>query len=346
MIQCPDMKTALVTGGAGFIGSNFVRYALEKHSDWRVVVFDKLTYAGNLDNLKDVAEKFAGRYAFVRGDIADREAVSAVMRDYAPALIINFAADTHVDRSLMEPGTFIMTDVYGTYVLLEAAKEYQVERYHQISTDEVYGDIAEPLRSAENDRLHPSSPYSSSKAGGDLMCLAYARSFGVPVTITRGSNNIGPYQYPEKVVPLFITNAIDNLPLPLYGDGLQMRDYQYVLDHCEGIDVVIEKGQVGEIYNVGSGVETRNIDLTHAILDLLGKPRSLIQPVKDRPGHDRRYALDVSKLRALGWSSRHTFAQAIEKTVRWYVDNEWWWRKLKSGEYLEYYKRQYAGRAL
>ncbi len=346
MIQCPDMKTALVTGGAGFIGSNFVRYALEKHSDWRVVVFDKLTYAGNLDNLKDVAEKFAGRYAFVRGDIADREAVSGVMREHAPAVIINFAADTHVDRSLMEPGTFIMTDVYGTYVLLEAAKEYQVERYHQISTDEVYGDIAEPLRSAENDRLHPSSPYSSSKAGGDLMCLAYARSFGVPVTITRGSNNIGPYQYPEKVVPLFITNAIDNLPLPLYGDGLQMRDYQYVLDHCEGIDVVIEKGQVGEIYNVGSGVETRNIDLTHAILDLLGKPRSLIQPVKDRPGHDRRYALDVSKLRALGWSSRHTFAQAIEKTVRWYVDNEWWWRKLKSGEYLEYYKRQYAGREL
>ncbi|MGQ9815230.1 MAG: dTDP-glucose 4,6-dehydratase [Candidatus Roseilinea sp.] len=338
------MKTVLITGGAGFIGSNFVRYALEKHSDWRVVVFDKLTYAGNLDNLKDIAEKFAGRYAFVRGDIADREAVFGAMREYAPAIIVNFAADTHVDRSLMEPGTFIMTDVYGTYVLLEAAKEYKVERYHQISTDEVYGDIPEPLRSAENDRLHPSSPYSSSKAGGDLMCLAYGRSFGVPVTITRGSNNIGPYQYPEKVVPLFITNAIDNLPLPLYGDGLQMRDYQYVLDHCEGIDVVIEKGQPGEIYNVGSGVETRNIDLTHAILDLLGKPYSLIQPVKDRPGHDRRYALDISKLRALGWTSRHTFAQAIEQTVRWYVDNEWWWRKLKSGEYLEYYKRQYAGR--
>lgn len=340
------MKTVLITGGAGFIGSNFVRYALEKHSDWRVVVFDKLTYAGNPDNLKDIAEKFAGRYAFMRGDIADREAVFGAMREYAPAIIVNFAADTHVDRSLMEPGTFIMTDVYGTYVLLEAAKEYKVERYHQISTDEVYGDIPEPLRSAENDRLHPSSPYSSSKAGGDLMCLAYGRSFGVPVTITRGSNNIGPYQYPEKVVPLFITNAIDNLPLPLYGDGLQMRDYQYVLDHCEGIDVVIEKGQPGEIYNVGSGVETRNIDLTHAILDLLDKPYSLIQPVKDRPGHDRRYALDISKLRALGWTSRHTFAQAIEQTVRWYVDNEWWWRKLKSGEYLEYYKRQYAGREL
>ena len=340
------MKTVLITGGAGFIGSNFVRYALEKHSDWRVVVFDKLTYAGNLDNLKDVTEKFAGRYAFVRGDIADRAAVFDVMRAHSPSVIVNFAADTHVDRSLMEPGTFIMTDVYGTYVLLEAAKEYKVERYHQISTDEVYGDIPEPLRSAEHDRLHPSSPYSSSKAGGDLMCLAYGRSFGVPVTITRGSNNIGPYQYPEKVVPLFITNAIDDLPLPLYGDGLQMRDYQYVLDHCEGIDVVIEKGQPGEAYNVGSGVETRNIDLTHAILDLLGKPYSLIRPVKDRPGHDRRYAIDVSKLRALGWTSRHTFAQAIEQTVRWYVDNPWWWRKLKSGEYLEYYKRQYAGREL
>lgn len=336
------MKTVLITGAAGFIGSNFARYALEKHSDWRVVVFDKLTYAGNLDNLKDIAEKFAGRYAFVRGDIADREAVFSAMREHAPAIIVNFAADTHVDRSLMEPGTFIMTDVYGTYVLLEAAREFKVERYHQISTDEVYGDIPDPQRSAENDRLHPSSPYSASKAGGDLMCLAYGRSFGVPVTITRGSNNIGPYQYPEKVVPLFITNAIDDLPLPLYGDGLQMRDYQYVLDHCEGIDVVIEKGQPGEIYNVGSGVETRNIDLTHAILDLLGKPYSLIQPVKDRPGHDRRYALDMSKLRALGWSSGHTFAQAIEKTVRWYVDNEWWWRRLKSGEYLEYYKRQYG----
>ena len=340
------MKTVLVTGGAGFIGSNYVRYALEKHADWRVVVFDKLTYAGNLDNLKDVAEKFRGRYAFARGDIADREAVFGAVSEHAPSIIVNFAADTHVDRSLMEPGTFIMTDVFGTYVLLEAAKEFKVERYHQISTDEVYGDIEDPLRSTENDKLHPSSPYSSSKAGGDLMCLAYFRSFGVPVTITRGSNNIGPYQYPEKVVPLFITNAIDNLPLPLYGDGLQMRDYQYVLDHCEGIDVVIEKGQVGEAYNVGSGVETRNIDLTHAILDLLDKPYSLIQPVKDRPGHDRRYALDVSKLRALGWSSGHTFAQAIEKTVRWYADNEWWWRKLKSGEYLDYYKKQYVGREI
>ena len=338
------MKTVLITGGAGFIGSNYVRYALQNHSDWRVVVFDKLTYAGNLDNLKDVAEVFKGRYAFVRGDIADREAVFGVVQEHGVNVIVNFAADTHVDRSLMEPGTFIMTDVYGTYILLEAAKEFKVERYHQVSSDEVYGDIPEEQRSTERDMVHPSSPYSASKAGGDVMCLAYSRSFGVPATVTRGSNNIGPYQYPEKAVPLFVTNAIDDIPLPLYGDGRQQRDYQYVLDHCEGIDIVIEKGTPGEIYNVGSGVETANIDMVHTILDMLDKPRSLIQPVKDRPGHDRRYALDTSKVRALGWSSRHTFAQAIEKTVRWYVDNEWWWRKLKIGEYLEYYKKMYANR--
>jgi dTDP-glucose 4,6-dehydratase len=335
------MKTVLITGGAGFIGSNYVRYALHTHPDWRVVVYDKLTYAGNLDNLQDVAAAWPDRYTFARGDIADREAVFAAMRAHAPAVIINFAADTHVDRSLMEPGSFIMTDVYGTFVLLEAAREFQIERYHQVSTDEVYGQVLAG-RSTEEDKLHTRSPYSASKAGGDLMCLAYHASFGVPVTITRGSNNIGPYQYPEKVVPLFITNAIDDQPLPLYGDGLQMRDYQYVLDHCEGIDVAVEKGVPGEIYNVGSGAETRNIDLAHAILDLLGKPYSLLRPVKDRPGHDRRYALDVSKIERLGWRSRHAFAQAIEKTVRWYADNPWWWRKIKSGEYREYYKRQYG----
>jgi dTDP-glucose 4,6-dehydratase len=339
-----DMKTVLITGGAGFIGSNFVRYALQHHDDWRVVVFDKLTYAGNLDNLKDIAEGFRGRYAFVHGDIADREVVFSAVQEHDVNIVVNFAADTHVDRSLMEPGTFIMTDVYGTYVLLEAAREFKVERYHQIGTDEVYGDIPEGQRSTELDPLRPSSPYSASKTGGDVMCLAYHRSFGVPVTLTRASNNIGPYQYPEKAVPLFITNAIDDIPLPLYGDGMQQRDYQYVLDHCEGIDLVIEKGQLGEVYNIGSGVETHNIDMVHAILDLLGKPYSLIQPVKDRPGHDRRYALDTAKIRALGWRSGHTFAQAIEATVRWYVDNESWWRKLKSGEYLEYYKQQYANR--
>jgi dTDP-glucose 4,6-dehydratase len=338
------MKNVLVTGAAGFIGSNFVRYALEKHTDWNVVVYDKLTYAGNLDNLKDVAERFGGRYHFVQGDIADRETSFAAVKENAIDLIVNFAADSHVDRSLTEPGSFIMTDVYGTYVLLEAAREFGIERFHQISTDEVYGDIDAPGRSTEEDKLHGSSPYSASKAGGDLMCLAYARSFKVPVTITRGTNNIGPYQYPEKVVPVWVTNAIDGLPLPMYGDGRQMRDYQYVLDHCEGIDIVIEKGELGEVYNVGSGVETRNIDLAHSILDLLGKPYSLIQPITDRPGHDRRYAVDNSKVRALGWQPGNSFAQSIEKTVRWYLDNESWWRKIKSGEYLAYYKKQYEGR--
>ncbi len=340
------MKNVFVTGAAGFIGSNYVRYALEAHRDWNITVFDKLTYAGNLDNLKDVAEAFKGRYQFVHGDIADREGVFDAVKKNKADLIINFAADTHVDRSITEPGSFIMTDVFGTYVLLEAAREFNVAHFHQISTDEVYGDIEANDRSTETANLRPSSPYSASKTGGDVMCLAYARTFNVPLTITRGTNNIGPYQYPEKVVPLWITNAIDALPLPLYGDGRQMRDYQYVIDHCEGIDIVIEKGQLGEVYNIGSGVETRNIDLAHAILDLLGKPYSLIQPVQDRPGHDRRYAVDIAKARALGWTPRHTFAKAIEKTVRWYVQNEDWWRKIKTGEYLAYYKKQYAGREI
>jgi len=336
------MKNLLVTGGAGFIGSNFVHHILETYSDYRVVVFDKLTYAGNLDNLKDVNTD--SRFSFVQGDICDAKAVEQAMREHQIDTIINFAADTHVDRSLMEPGTFIQTDVYGTYILLEAAKKFEVERYHQISTDEVYGEVLED-RSTEKDRLHTRSPYSASKAGGDLMCLAYFTSFGVPITITRGSNNIGPYQYPEKVVPLFITNAIDDIPLPLYGDGSQMRDYQYVRDHCEGIDVVLHQGQIGEIYNLGTGVETRNIDMAHLILKLLDKPESLIQPVTDRPGHDRRYALDCRKIQALGWRTGHGFEESVEKTVRWYADNQWWWRNIKSGaHYKQYYARQYAGR--
>jgi dTDP-glucose 4,6-dehydratase len=227
-------------------------------------------------------------------------------------------------------------------VLLEAARAHKIERYHQISTDEVYGQVLEG-RSTEEDRLHTRSPYSASKAAGDLLCIAYYTSFGVPLTITRGSNNVGPYQYPEKVVPLFATNAIDDRPLPLYGDGQQMRDYQYVLDHCEGVDVVLHRGEPGEIYNIGTGAEMRNIDMAHLVLDTLGKPHSLIQPVQDRPGHDRRYALDVRKLEELGWESRHTCAQAIEQTVRWYVENQGWWRKIKSGEhYRDYYSRQYA----
>ncbi len=338
------MKNLLITGGAGFIGSNFVRYMLHKYPDYRLIVFDKLTYAGNLDNLRDVARQFADRYAFVQGDICDAGAVEAAMQKYEIDAIVNFAAETHVDRSLLEPDAFIKTDVYGTYVLLEAAKGFGVERYHQVSTDEVYGDIPPGHSSVETDPLQARSPYSASKAGGDLMCLAYHNSYGLPVTLTRGSNNIGPYQYPEKVVPLFVTNAIDDLPLPLYGDGRQMRDYQYVLDHCEGIDLVLHRGQAGEVYNLGTGVETENIVMARAILDLLGKPYSLIRHVTDRPGHDRRYSLDVTKIRALGWQSRHSFEEAIEKTVRWYVDNEWWWRKIKSGEYKEYYKKWYGQR--
>jgi len=335
------MQNILVTGGAGFIGSNFVHYILKKHPDHKVVVYDKLTYAGNLDNLRDVADD--PRYTFVRGDICDAEKVDEVMREHEIDALVNFAAATHVDRSLMEPDEFIRTDVFGTYVLLEAAKKYQVERYHQVSTDEVYGQVLEGS-SLETDPLLTRSPYAASKAGGDLMCYAYFVSFGVPATITRGSNNIGPYQYPEKVIPLFITNAIDDIPLPLYGDGRQMRDYQYVSDHCEGIDVVLHRGQPGEIYNLGTEVETFNI--ARMVLKLLGKPQSLIQHITDRPGHDRRYSLNCDKIKALGWRSRHTFEQALEKTVQWYVDNEWWWRKIKSGEYMEYYRRQYEGREI
>ncbi len=338
------MRNLLVTGGAGFIGSNFTRYMLEKYPDIHVVVYDKLTYAGNLDNLKDVAERFADRYTFIHADICDAERVNAAIREHDIDTIVNFAAETHVDRSIMDPDAFIRTDVYGTYTLLEAARKYEL-RMHQVSTDEVYGHVPEG-RSKETDPVAPRSPYAASKAGADMLVNAYFVTYGVATTITRGSNNIGPYQYPEKVVPLFVTNAIDDLPLPLYGDGLQMRDYQYVLDHCEAIDLVLRKGELGGVYNVGTGQEMHNIDMARLILDTLGKPYELIQHVEDRPGHDRRYALDISRLQALGWTSRHTPEEAIVKTVAWYVDNEWWWRKIKSGEYREYYQRQYGSRAI
>ncbi len=334
----------MVTGGAGFIGSNFTRYMLAKYPDYHIIVYDKLTYAGNLDNLKDVGEQFASRYAFVRGDICNAEMVRETIRAHDVDTIVNFAADTHVDRSIMDPDAFIKTDVYGTFVLLEAARELGLERYHQVSTDEVYGHVPEGA-SKETDTIAPRSPYAASKASADLMVNAYHVTYGLPVTITRGANNVGPYQYPEKVVPLFVTNAIDDLPLPLYGDGLQMRDYQYVLDHCEAIDIVLHKGEIGGVYNVGTGTERRNLDMTRLVLKLLGKPESLIQPVRDRPGHDRRYALNVLKICRLGWEPAHSCEEAIEKTVRWYVENEWWWRPIKSGEhYQEYYKRQYEGR--
>jgi len=333
------MKTLLVTGGAGFIGSHFIRSMLRKYPEYRIVNLDKLTYAGNPDNLRDVEKD--PRYVFVHGDICDAALVDRVMEEHRISMIVNFAAETHVDRSLMEPGAFIQTDVYGTYVLLEAARKYGAERFHQVSTDELYGAVMEGS-SVETDILEPRSPYSASKAGGDHMVCAYTVSFGVPATITRGSNNIGPFQYPEKVVPLFITNAIDDRPLPIYGDGLQMRDYQYVLDHCEGIDLVLHKGTPGEIFNLGTGVETRNMDMARFILKRLGKSETLIQHVNDRPGHDRRYSLNCDKIKKLGWRSRHTFEEALDQTVGWYVDNEWWWRKIKDGSYQAYYEKQYG----
>jgi dTDP-glucose 4,6-dehydratase len=338
------MKNLLVTGGAGFIGSNFVRYMLDTHRDYRILVYDKLTYAGNLDNLLDVDDD--PRYNFFKGDICDANAVAEAIEAHGIDTVVNFAAESHVDRSIMDPDAFIKTDVYGTYVLLEAARKFGLERYHQVSTDEVYGHVPGDRRSLETDALAPRSPYAASKTSGDLMALAYHVTFGLPVTITRGANNIGPYQYPEKVVPLFATNAIDDQPLPVYGDGRQRRDYQYVLDHCEAIDLVLHQGKVGEIYNVGTGGEIENLTMVEILLDELGKPRTLIRHVEDRPGHDRRYCLNVDKLHALGWRPRYTHEEAIRATARWYVANEWWWRKIKSGEFKEYYRRLYGERRL
>jgi len=337
------MRNLLITGGAGFIGSNYVRHALQAHPDWHVLVLDKLTYAGNPDNLLDIAERFKGRYAFVQGDIADREVVFDLVRRHRIDTIVNFAAESHVDRSILDPDAFIMTDVYGTYVLLEAAREFQIERFHQVSTDEVYGDIPQGY-SLEVDRLEPNSPYAASKASAELLIRAYRVTYNLPVTVTRGSNTFGPYQYPEKLLPLFITNAIDDLPLPLYGDGMQVRDWLHVADHVQGIDMVLTQGKAGETYNVGGENERHNIDVIRMMLDILGKPQSLIRHVADRPGHDRRYALDTHKLRALGWAPRTDFEAALRETVTWYVDNEWWWRKIKSGEFKEFYRRQYAER--
>jgi len=335
------VRNILVTGGAGFIGSNFVHYLLRRHPRCHVVAYDKLTYAGNLDNLDDVADD--PRYTFVWGDICDEENVDHVMRAYRIDTIANFAAETHVDRSFMEPGSFVRTDTYGTYVLLEAARKYHIERYHQVSTDEVYGDVLKGSAGEEHPPK-PRNPHSASKAGADLMCLAYHASYDVPVTITRCTNNIGPYQYPEKAVPLFITNAIDNQPLPVSGDGTHVRDYQYVLDHCEAVDVVLTKGGPGEVYNVGTGTDTRNVDMARTILRLLGKPESLIRAVAERPGNDRHCIVDISKISALGWRNRHTAEEALERTVRWYLENEWWWRKIKSGAFRAYYEKQYANR--
>ena len=336
------MKNILVTGGAGFIGANFVHYVLDRYPDYHVIVYDKLTYAGNLDNLLPLNAN--PRYHFIRGDICDAAAVAAAIRRHNVDTIVNFAAETHVDRSIMAPDAFIQTDVYGTYVLLEAARQFGLERYHQISTDEVYGHVPEGHASRETDNLAPRSPYAASKASADLMVNAYFVTYNLPVTITRGANNIGPYQYPEKVVPLFTTNAIDEEPLPIYGDGRQKRDYQYVGDHCAAIDLVLHRGVIGEAYNVGTGEEMENLHMAEILLDELRRPRDLLVHVRDRPGHDRRYSLNVDKIKALGWQPEHTPEQAIRKTVRWYVENEWWWRKIKSGEYKAYYQAQYGDR--
>lgn len=332
----------MVTGGAGFIGANFVLYMLNRYPDYHLVVYDKLTYAGNLDNLLTVQDD--PRYHFVKGDICDATAVAETIQTYGVDTIVNFAAETHVDRSIMDPDAFIQTSVYGTYVLLEAARQFKLERYHQISTDEVYGHIPHGQSSQETDRLAPRSPYAASKASADLLVQSYFITYDLPVTITRGSNNIGPYQYPEKAVPLFATNALDHEPLPVYGDGRQMREYQYVTDHCEAIDLVLHKGELGQAYNVGTAVEMENTEMIAILLEALDRPQSLIQYVKDREGHDRRYSMNIDKIGALGWEPRHTVREAIIKTANWYQDNEWWWRKIKEGEFRHYYQKQYGHR--
>jgi dTDP-glucose 4,6-dehydratase len=333
------MKSLLVTGCAGFIGSNFVRYIIEKYPDYRIKNLDALTYAGNRENLKDLEDN--PNYQFHHGNILDEPLVEKLMSDVD--IVINFAAETHVDRSIQEAGSFIQTDVVGTFTLLEAAKKYEVERFIQISTDEVYGSIEQGSFTEESNLL-PNSPYSASKSGADLLVRSYFKTFGIPAIITRSSNNFGPYQYPEKVIPLFITNAMDGQPLPLYGDGKNVRDWIYVLDNCAAIDFVLHGGQPGEIYNIGAGNEIQNIEITKMILRKLGKPKSLIKPVPDRLGHDRRYSLDCSKLRQLGWKPIHDFEDALDRTIEWYKNNMKWWRdiKEKQASFRKYYQQQYS----
>jgi dTDP-glucose 4,6-dehydratase len=327
----------LITGGAGFIGSNFVRLTLDEHPDDSVTVLDKLTYAGNPANLEDIKD----RITFVHGDIADEGVVNDLVATVDG--VVNFAAETHVDRSIEDPDAFIRTNVQGTKTLLEAARNRASCRYLQVSTDEVYGAVLTG-HSKETDALDPRSPYSAAKAGGDLLVRSYFVSYDLDAVITRGANTIGPYQYPEKVVPLFVTNAIDDQPLPIYGQGVAVRDYMYVRDHCAGIDLVLRKGEAGEVYNIGASRELNTHEVSDRVLKLLNKPSSLKRLVEDRPGHDRRYSVDWAKLRALGWQPRHSLDETFADTVSWYVDHQDWWRAIKSGEFRAFYERWYGQR--
>ena len=340
--------TILVTGGAGFIGGNFVYYQLKNHPEDRVVCLDNLTYAGNLSTLQEAMK--CEQFRFVRGDIADREAVYALFEQEKPDVVVNFAAESHVDRSVTNPEIFLTTNILGTSVLMDACRRYGVGRYHQVSTDEVYGDLPldrPDLFFTEETPIHTSSPYSASKASADLLVMAYHRTYGLPATISRCSNNYGPYHFPEKLIPLMITRALADEPLPVYGEGLNVRDWLYVEDHCSAIDLIIRRGRVGEVYNIGGHNERTNMQVVKTILKALGKPESLIRHVTDRPGHDRRYAIDPSKIhRELGWLPKTTFDEGIQKTVRWYLDNRQWWEEILSGEYQNYFEKMYAGRGM
>jgi dTDP-glucose 4,6-dehydratase len=337
------MKNILVTGGAGFIGSNFVHFFLRKHADVHVVNFDKLTYAGNLENLKDLeGEK---RYHFVKGDICRRKDVEDAIRTYRIDTLVHFAAESHVDRSILGAGIFITTNVLGTQVLLDVARNTDVERFLHVSTDEVYGSLGPEGKFSETTPLHPNSPYAASKASSDMVALAYQHTYGLPVVVTRCSNNYGPYQFPEKLIPLMLVNALHDKPLPVYGEGLNVRDWLYVEDHCAAIDAVLAGGRVGEVYNIGGSNEWKNIDIVRLLLKKLRKPESLITFVRDRPGHDLRYAIDPSKIsRELGWSPSVTFEEGLARTIDWYLANEPWWRRILNGSYQKYYEEMYHGR--
>lgn len=332
----------LVTGGAGFIGSNFVLYMLKQHPDYEIVNIDALTYAGNLENLKSIENNL--KHSFIKVDITDAQAIDQLMQQGID-VVVNFAAESHVDRSILEPEVFVKTNVLGTQVLLDAAKKYNVTKFVQVSTDEVYGSLGETGLFTEETPLQPNSPYSASKAGGDLLVRAYHETFGLPVNITRCSNNYGPYQFPEKLIPLMISRALSDQQLPVYGDGLNIRDWLYVEDHCSAIDLVIHQGKLGEVYNIGGNNERTNVHIVKTVLEELGKPESLISYVQDRPGHDRRYGIDPTKtMNELGWKPKHSFETGIKETIRWYLDNEEWWTRIQSGEYQQYYAKQYGSR--